>query len=166
MSTPEEHAKLWELIQDTRYGMLTHRHNDGMLHSHPLTTQNKSMEDGGVLYFFVPKDGDIARHVAEDAVVNLSYADTDEDTYVSVAGRASLIDNQAKKNALFTTAAKAWFPDGPNDPKLGLLAVEIVSAEYWDVDDSKMVQLFKMMKAAVTGEAPKKLAEHKKLDVA
>lgn len=166
MSTPEEHAKLWELIHDTRFGMLTHRHHDGLLHSHPLTTQNKSMQDGGVLYFFVPKNGDVARHVAEDAVVNVSYADTDADTYVSVAGRASVIDDQVKKNNLFNTAAKAWFPDGPTDPNLGLLAVEIVNAEYWDVEDSKMVQIFKMMKAAVTGETPKKLAEHKKVDVA
>jgi hypothetical protein len=46
-----------------------------------------------------------------------------------------------------------------------LLAVRIVEAEYWDVDDSKMVQLLKMAKAAMTGETPKNLGEHKKLSV-
>jgi hypothetical protein len=62
--------------------------------------------------------------------------------------------------------AKAWFPQGVNDPNLGLLAVHIVDAEYWDVTDSKMVQLLKMATSAVTGKPPTHMAEHKKLDVA
>lgn len=164
-TTNNEHAKLWELIKDTRFGMLTHRHSDGELHSHPLTTQNKSVDEGATLYFFVPKDGDIARHVASDASVNVAYANTDADSYVSVTGNASLLEDQAKKEELFTAMAKAWFPAGVTDPNLGLLAVRILDAEYWDVDDSKMVQLFKMAKAAITGETPKNLGEHKKLNV-
>ena len=160
-----DHAKLWELIKDTRFGMLTHRHSDGLLNSHPLTTQNKSVDEAATLYFFVPKDGEIVRHVAEDNVVNVAYANTDKDSYVSIAGRASLLEDQAKKEELFTKMAQAWFPKGVTDPNLGLLAVHIVNAEYWDVDDSKMVQLLKMAKAALTGEVPKNLGEHKKVDL-
>lgn len=166
MSTTDEQAKLWDLIKDTRYGMLTHRHDDGQLHSHPLTTQNKKFDEGATLYFFVPKDGDIARHVMSDPTINVSYANTDADSYVSISGQAALVEDQAKKEALFTTMAKAWFPQGVNDPNLGLLAVHIVDAEYWDVTDSKMVQLLKMATSAVTGKPPTHMAEHKKLDVA
>jgi general stress protein 26 len=166
MSTTDEQAKLWDLIKDTRYGMLTHRHDDGQLHSHPLTTQNKKFDEGATLYFFVPKDGDIARHVVSDPTINVSYANTDADSYVSISGQAALVEDQAKKEALFTTMAKAWFPQGVNDPNLGLLAVHIVDAEYWDVTDSKMVQLLKMATSAVTGKPPTHMAEHKKLDVA
>lgn len=165
MSSNNDHAQLWDLIKDTRFGMLTHRHGDGLLHSHPLTTQNKSMDEGATIYFFIPKDGEIARHVAQDPVVNIAYANTDSDSYVSVAGRAALLEDQAKKEELFTPMAKAWFPNGPTDPNVGLLAVQIEEAEFWDVDDSKMVQLFKMAKAAVTGETPKQMGEHKKLDL-
>ncbi|MDM0036338.1 pyridoxamine 5'-phosphate oxidase family protein [Variovorax sp. J22P271] len=166
MSHTDEQAKLWELIKDTRYGMLTHRHGDGQLHSHPLTTQNKKFDEGATLYFFIPKDGEIARHVATDPSVNVAYADTDADSYVSVSGQAALLDDAAKKEELFNTMAKSWFPQGAGDPNLGLLAVRILDAEYWDVDDSKMVQLFKMAKAAVTGQPPTDLAEHKKLNLA
>src|SRR5689334_2148893 len=88
MSTNDEQAKLWDLIKNIRFGMLTHRHSDGQLHSHPLTTQNQKLDEGATLYFFVPKDGDIARHVATDPTVNLTYADTDEDSYVSISGQA------------------------------------------------------------------------------
>ncbi|AMM26817.1 pyridoxamine 5'-phosphate oxidase family protein [Variovorax sp. PAMC 28711] len=165
MAASNEHEKLFDLIKDTRFGMLTHRHSDGQLHSHPLTTQNKKVDEGATLYFFIPKNGEIARHVASDASVNVAYANTDADSYVSVTGQASLLEDQAKKEELFNPMAKAWFPAGVTDPNLGLLAVKIVEAEYWDVDDSKMVQLFKMAKAAITGETPKDLGEHKKLNV-
>ncbi len=165
MTTTNEHDKLFDLIKDTRFGMLTHRHSDGQLHSHPLTTQNKKVDEASTLYFFVPKDGDIARHVASDGSVNVAYANTDADSYVSVTGQASLLEDQAKKNELFNPVAKAWFPKGPTDPNVGLLAVKILDAEYWDVTDSKMVQLFKIAKAAMTGEPLKDLGEHKKLNV-
>ena len=46
---------------------------------------------------------------------------------------------------------------------LALLAVRIRHAEYWDVRESKMVQLLKMAKAAVTHEPPHRLGEHKEL---
>ncbi|MGI4778543.1 MAG: pyridoxamine 5'-phosphate oxidase family protein [Janthinobacterium lividum] len=160
-----DQQKLWELIKDIRFGMFTHRHSDGMLHSHPLTTQNKSVDENSTLYFFIPKDGDIARHTATDKVVNVVYANTSSDSYVSIAGHAGLIEDQAKKEELFNAFAKAWFPKGVTDPNLGLLGVQIVEAEFWDVDDSKMVQLLKMAKAAVTGETPKNMGEHKKLDL-
>jgi general stress protein 26 len=164
-ASTSEHDKLWELIKDTRFGMLTHRHSDGQLHSHPLTTQNKKVDEQSTLYFFVPRDGDIVRHVATDPSVNVAYANTDADSYVSVTGSASVLEDQAKKEELFNPAAKAWFPGGPTDPNLALLAVRILDAEYWDVDDSKMVQLLKMAKAAVTGQPPQNLGEHKKLNV-
>ena len=156
-------ATLWKLIKDTRFGMLTHRHGDGMLNSHPLTTQNGAHDQHDTLYFFAPKNGDIAQHVTQDGVVNVAYANTDADSYVSVAGHASLLDDPAKKMALFSPAAKVWFPIGSTDPNLGLLAVRMANAEFWNVDDSKMVQIFKMAKAAVTGETPKHLGEHKSI---
>ncbi len=160
-----EHAKLWELIKDTRFGMLTHRHGDGLLNAHPLTTQNKSVDEDATLYFFVPKNGDIVRHLAGDDVVNVSYANTDDDSYVSVAGHASLLEDPAKKNQLFNKMTEAWFPKGATDPNLGLLAVRIAKAEYWDARDSRMVQIFRMMKAALTGAQPRNPGEHKKLDL-
>ena len=34
--------------------MLTHRTSSGMLHAHPLTTQNRKVDEKGELYFFIP----------------------------------------------------------------------------------------------------------------
>ncbi len=42
---------LWKLIKDIRFGMLTHRSATGQLHAHPLTTQNKDIDEQSELYF-------------------------------------------------------------------------------------------------------------------
>jgi general stress protein 26 len=165
MSHNTDHEKLWELIKDIKFGMLGHRHSDGMLHSHPLTTQNKSMDEGATLYFFISAASEIATRIASDANVNVSYADPGADSYVSVSGTAQIVHDSAKKEQLWSPMNKAWFPGGVTDEDLALMEVRIAHAEYWDVSDSKMVQLAKMAKAAITGERPRNLGEHKELNM-
>ncbi|MEO5661383.1 MAG: pyridoxamine 5'-phosphate oxidase family protein [Polaromonas sp.] len=163
MSKPSsDQEKLWDLIKDIKFGMFTHRHANGMLHSQPLTTQNKSADEGQALYFFISRNSEIAKQVQQDNHVNVAYTDPGDDRYVSVSGDAFLVEDQGKKDALFSTMAKAWFPGGSTDPDLALMEVHINHAEYWDVTESKMVQLAKMATAAVTGTPPS-LGEHKEL---
>ena len=57
----------------------------------------------------------------------------------------------------------AWFPKGIEDPHVTLIGVTIDSAEYWDSDKSRMMQLFAMAKAAVTGKPPTDIGDHKKI---
>ena len=47
-----DQQKLWDMIKDIKFGMFTHRHTDGRLHSVPLTTQNRSLDEASTLYFF------------------------------------------------------------------------------------------------------------------
>lgn len=156
------HETLWDLIKDMRFGMLTHSHANGMLHSHPLTTQNKSIDEGAVLYFFVSKATELGQRLRLDGNVNVAYADPGKDAYVSISGQARISEDRATKERLFNAMAKAWFPGGVDDPNLELLEVRILHAEYWNVHENQVTQLFKMAKAAVTGEPPK-MGEHKEL---
>jgi general stress protein 26 len=93
-------------------------------------------------------------------MVGVSYADTSSDTYVSVAGSAAVVDDMAKKRELWNKFAQAWFPGGASDPDLALVQVQIQHANYWDVKESKLVQLYAMAKAAVTGKPPTQLGDH------
>lgn len=163
LATETDHDKLWDLIKDIKFGMFTHRHASGLMHSQPLTTQNKTLDKDNRLYFFISRSGELASHVAEDGNVNVSYADTSSDSYVSVSGKAQILDDMTKKEELWTPMAKAWFPGGPADPDVALLQVLISHAEYWDVKDSKMVQVAKMLTSAVTGNPPRDMADHKEL---
>ena len=162
--TTSDQQTLWALIRDIKFGMLTHRHGNGMLHSFPLTTQNKSIDEGAALYFFISSKSELVQTLQQDNNVNVSYTDPGDDRYVSVSGEARISEDAAKKEALWSPMAKPWFAGGVTDPDLALLEIGISHAEYWDVKESKMVQLAKMAKAAITGERPE-LGEHKKVRV-
>lgn len=164
-NTTSDLHTLWDLIKDIKFGMLVHRHSDGSLQGHPLTTQNKSMDENSVLYFFISQKSEMASRLRTDSNVNVSYADTGADNYVSIAGTAHFSDDAAKKEALFNPIVKAWFSGGVTDPDLALLEVRISHAEYWNAKDSKLTQLFKMAKSAVTGEPPRNMSEHKELNI-
>jgi len=157
-NTPEQH--LWKLIRDIRFGMLTTQSESGDLRAHPLTTQNRKHDEGSVLWFFISAKSETLRDATARPRVNLSYASPEDDSYVSITGRARLVNDAQKKQELWSTLSQAWFPGGVNDPDLALLAVDITEAEYWDIKSSKMVQLFKMAQAAVTGKPPEHLGEH------
>jgi general stress protein 26 len=151
--------KLAELIQDIKFAMFTtHKPNHGHLHSRPMTTQNKRIDDDS-LWFFMSRSGDPVAEFEGDDQVNVSYANPSSDTYVSVSGIATIVDDSAKKHALWNKAAEAWFKGGVDDPDLALVRVRIEHADYWDVKESKLVQLYKMAEAAVTGKPPK-MGEH------
>ena len=82
------HETLWKLIKDIRFAMLTHRTSSGMLHAHPLTTQNRKVDEKGELYFFIPQSGELYERLLTDGEVNVSYADPGADSYVSLSGQA------------------------------------------------------------------------------
>jgi general stress protein 26 len=76
-----------------------------------------------------------------------------------VSGVAQVVDDPARKQALWTQAAAAWFKGGVDDPDLALVRVQIEHADYWDVKENKVVQLYRMAEAAITGKQPR-LGEH------
>lgn len=161
MSSNTENPRdtLWKLIKDIRFGMFTTRHGNGHLHSRPMTTQNTVIDDDDSLWFFMSRKGEPVADIATDKRVNLAYADTDDDSYVSVSGEAKVIEDMAKKTELWNKFAQAWFPGGIDDPDLALVQVTVVHAQYWDVKESKIVQIYKMAKAAITGERPSGMGE-------
>jgi general stress protein 26 len=155
---------LWSLIKDIRFAMITHQHPDGHLHACPMTTANKEgMDESQHLYFLIQQGSDLARCVAQSPQINIAYADTDRDSYVSVSASAHISDDAALKSTLYGPMAKAWFPEGPNDPNLRILVARAEHAEYWDVKQSKLVQLFAMAKAAVTGVPPQEMGHHQEV---
>ncbi len=156
-------TKLWHMIKDIKFGMLTIRGTDGQLYSRPMTTQNGDEDRGGVLWFFMSRSSQPLADLEAAPEVNVAYADPSEDKYVSVSGSARIVEDRARKEALWSAMDKAWFPGGIDDPDLALVAVMVEAAEYWDVKSNKAVQLFKLARAAATGERPKDLSEHRRV---
>ncbi len=152
-------SRLWALVKDIRFAMFTTRHGNGHLHSRPMTTLNSSLEEDDSLWFFMSLGGEPVEDLTADPVVNVVYVDTGADSYVSISGTATLMDDLAKKQQLWSKIAEAWFPGGPSDSDLALVQVKIIHAHYWDVKENKLVQLFHIARAIATGKPVSKLGE-------
>ena len=148
--TPAEGVgKLAELIKDIQYAMLTTALPDGTLRSRPMATQKAPFD--GTLWFFTDADSAKVYEVRRDNHVNVAYADPAHNRWVSLSGTASVVRDKAKVKELWTTGLKAWFPDGPEDPNIALLRIDVGDAEYWDAPSNKMVQVVGFVKALATG---------------
>jgi len=146
----ESIQKLAELIKDIDIAMLTTVEADGSLRSRPMSTQTTDFD--GTLWFFIEKGSAKVHEVAHDSHVNLGYSDRPNQVYVSVSGRARVVEDRAKIEELWSPAHKAWFPEGKDDPTLTLLAVEVDHAEYWDAPSSLVMNVLGFAKAMATGE--------------
>ena len=147
----ENIKKLGAMIKDIEFAMLTTVEEDGSLRSRPMATQQ--VEFDGDLWFFTHASSPKVEEVEQDRNVNLSYANPDDQRYISVSGKARLVRDEAKIKELWNPALKALFPKGLDDPQLSLLKVTVERAEYWDSSQSAFVHLIGFIKAVATGEA-------------
>lgn len=162
----EEHtehiAKLAELIQDVRIAMLTTTRPDGRLVSRPLGTQE--VEFDGDLWFATGADSAKVAEIAANPLVNVSYASTSGGTFVSVSGRAEVLDDRAKIEKVWSPAMKLFFPGGKDDPNLRLIRVQAETAEYWDGPGTLLGKAMYLMLTAVTDD-PANLSENELIDL-
>ena len=145
-----ELTKVQEIIDSIEVGMLTTMQDDGDHRSRPMQTQKLDAE--GCLWFLTSRSSHKTEELQKHPNVNIAYADAKAQSYVSVVGTASLVDDPAVKEELWSPIAKAWFPKGLEDPDLTVLKVKMKEAEYWDSSSSKMVQAYHIAKALITGE--------------
>ncbi len=145
----ESIEKLKTLTEGIDFCMLT-TINGGQLRSRPMSTQEFGSD--GELWFFTSDQTHKVDEIEADDRVNAAYSKPDDNVYVSVSGRASIVKDRQKIEELWNPILKAWFPDGLDDPTLCLLKVSVEEAEYWDSPNSKIVQLVGFVKALVTGQ--------------
>jgi general stress protein 26 len=152
--------KLADLIAEASIAMLTTAEADGTLRSRPLATLE--MDSEGKLWFFTAMSSGKVSEIDQHRKVNLSYVNLDKQDYVSVSGHARLFRDPEKMRELWTPWVEPWFPEGLDDPDLGLLEVTVDDAEYWDAPASKTQRLFGLAKALTSGKTDR-LGEHAKV---
>ncbi|HDS1140067.1 TPA: pyridoxamine 5'-phosphate oxidase family protein [Stenotrophomonas maltophilia] len=161
--TRAEHiAQLAELIKDVEVAMFTTTGVDGRLYGRPLATQQVSFD--GDLWFVITADSPKVAEIALDPHVNVAYASPSKNTYVSVAGRARIVDDRAKIEELWSPAMKLFFPGGKDDPNLRLIQVRADSAEYWDGPGTLLGTALNFVLSAVQDE-PASLADNGFIDL-
>jgi general stress protein 26 len=142
--------KVGELIKDIRTAMLVTLTAGGQPRSRPMATQDSEFD--GSLWFFTSAESRKVAEIARNPVVAVTYASSGKESYLSLTGRAEVLNDRARIEELWNPWLKAWF-EGPDDPSLRLIRVEATEAEYWDTPGGKVASLLQIVRAVVTGDA-------------
>jgi general stress protein 26 len=155
--------KLREMIKDIDFCMLTTVDEGGDLHSRPMSS-NGDIDADGDIWFFANASSHKVSEIAKLPKVNVSFADPDNQRYVSVSGTAQLVRDRAKIDELWRPEFKMWFPEGKDDPEVALLRISLEKAEYWDSPSSTIGYALSFVSSLVTGKEPD-MGENKKVDL-
>jgi general stress protein 26 len=139
---------LADKLEDHRVAMLTADEPGHGLTSRPMSPLE--MDRSGAIWIMSSRSTMQRLLGNGSAPVNLSFARHDHSDYVSVCGRADLVDDAAKKEDLWTLAARPWF-SGPTDPDLTLVRVVPEHVEIWDGPDSTAIRVLAMAASVVAG---------------
>jgi general stress protein 26 len=146
--TAEDTRRVAEIMKNHRFGMLTTRDPFGSMVSRPMALQE--VEFDGDLWFFAERGSRKIDHVGAHPQVNVALSSND--SWVSLTGEASVVEDVAKKRELWNAGAQAWLPQGPDDDGVVLIRVESTSAEYWDSPGGRIATAISFAKAKVTGQ--------------
>lgn len=168
MSTPTQTRendleKLRHLIKEIDFCMLTTVDENGNLHSRPMSS-NGDIDTDGDIWFFTNASSHKVSEITKLPKVNVSFADPDNQRYVSVTGTAQLVRDRAKIDELWRPEFKIWFPEGKDDPEIALLRVRLEKAEYWDSPGSTIGYALSFVSSLVTGKQPD-LGENRKVNL-
>ena len=154
--------KLRELVKNIDFCMLTTVDENGDLHSRPMSS-NGDIDPDGDLWFFTAASSLKVSEISSLPKVNVSFADPDNQHYISISGRAQLVRDRKKIDELWRPEFKMWFPEGKDDPEVALLRITLEKAEYWDSPSSTIGYALNFVSSLVTGKEPD-MGENKKLE--
>ncbi len=141
-------STLVELTKESRFVMLTTTDADGHLVSRPMSRQDVDLDAD--LWFIATKDSRKVEHIRANPIVGVTIAS--QKSWVSISGRAEIVDDLARLKEYWSTFAEAWIPEGREDPNAILIHVDAETAEYWDSPGGRVASLISLVKSKATGE--------------
>jgi general stress protein 26 len=151
------------MVKDIDFCMLTTLDENGDPHSRPMSS-NGDIDQTGNLWFFTSVSSHKVSEIENTPKVNVSFADPENQRYVSVTGVANLVRDRKKIEELWRPEFRMWFPEGKDDPEIALMQIKLEKAEYWDSPSSTIGFALSFVSSLITGKQPD-FGENKKLDL-
>lgn len=142
--------KFVEMVKDVRICMLITHHHSENISGRPMSF-NKIDADG-TMWFFGKASSKKVDELEADKNVSIAVVNEKNNIYLMINGSAELHTDKTKMEELWNPIMKAWFPEGIDDPDMILIKVTPHEINYWENSSSKMVVLFGMLQAIVTGK--------------
>jgi general stress protein 26 len=156
----DEVARVWSLIENISVAMVVTHAGVQAMRARPMAARAGRTDN--VIYFLTDagavKDDEIRR----DGNVCLAFVAASKQKYLSVTGRAEILNDRAKIKQNWSVFDKAFWSDA-DDPAIRLLKVQPEQAEYWERAGA-VATTIKMIAAQVTGGRPS-LGSNEKVDL-
>lgn len=151
MSSQEHKKQIWNLIKKVKVGMLT-TYVGGKMHARPMHLVQDDYDNR--LWFFTDLTADKVQETLADHDVCVTFACPKDDVYVSLSGKANLCADKKLIDKFWNSFVSAWFPEGKDSDKVGLIEVKVDAGEHWETKSGKILQLVEIAKSNITHEKP------------
>ena len=146
----DETRAIAEVLREIDICMLVTR-RDGAVRGRPMSNNGKVEYDGDSWFFTFRDSGKVA-DIEADPTVELAYVATEQSTWVSVEGRAEIVDDADRKEALWEPGLEQWFQHGPDDPQVVLLKVRADRVHAWANGEEKVIEPGRGVRTIETNE--------------
>lgn len=109
------------------------------------------VDDEGYLWFMTSDMAKTNDEIERDPFVHLLFQTGPWTEMMNLYGISEEVDDEKKRNALWDSSLETWF-DGPQDPKIELIRVEVLEGYYWEDQRTAPVAVFKTLRSALTGD--------------
>jgi general stress protein 26 len=160
MAHEPSQGRVWDIVEHVGVGMLTTRFAGG-LRARPL--EPRCDRAAGIIWFLTDARSGKDHEIEADSEVCFIVIDASDKAYLSITGRARILDDHAKAAEIWHHSDGIWW-QGPDDPNLRVLRLEPECAELWDGPSSAAMAALELAKARLTGEKPD-LGENRKVTI-
>lgn len=144
---------IWKLIKSEHVALLVTVGKDGSLDSRPMGCLQREFD--GTLWFMTFRGTPKLLEIEDNQHALVSYARPADYEFVSLSGRARIVEDRAQIKALWNEGLRVWFPDGPDSSDVALVAVDVEAAKSWTKPASMLTYAYYYLRARLTGESPR-----------
>ena len=138
--------RLKEIVEHQRACMMITQPQQTTPHSRPMSVAE--VDAAGNFWFITLQHSDKCIDLKTDPHVHLYFANPKSQEFLSIFGHGEVVDDPARVKKLWNPIAKAWVPEGSDNPDLRLLKVTPEDGHYWDTKDGAWVAGMKIFLSA------------------
>src|SRR5207302_6011504 len=102
----EDRKKIWDLIKGAHSALLVTIGQDGQLDSRPMGCLQKDFDE--TLWFLTFRHSLKVSEIGRDDRVLVSYANPQQYEYVSLSGRAKIVEDKRRLKELWSEGLRVW----------------------------------------------------------
>lgn len=145
-------VELKQMLKEFDTVLLTTVTPEGLIRSRPMAVQDPEEVTDCDLWFVTSSASIKVGEIASERQVGVGAYRGGDRGWLSISAWAAFERDRELIRRLFKPAWKAWFVDGPSDPTIVLLKLQVERAEYWEPEGGRVRVLYEMVKSRLRGQ--------------